>query len=148
MIVEVKESFDLTFRLLLAAVLGGMLGQERQKHGKVAGLRTHMLVSLASATFVVATIAMGGTNPKEDVARVIQGAAAGIGFIGAGTILKHSEEDQVIGLTTAASVWMAAAIGVAAGTGSVVVAMIATFVAWLILEILGRYERHPSEHQH
>jgi putative Mg2+ transporter-C (MgtC) family protein len=141
---ELHDHLSLAFRLVLAPVLGGMLGQERQQHGKVAGLRTHMLVALASATFVVGTLAMTHGN-QEDIARVVQGVAAGIGFIGAGTIMKHSDGDQIIGLTTAAGLWMAAAIGVAVGMGAIIVSMVGTFVGWFILEIVGRVESHPIE---
>src|SRR5215467_1695875 len=97
-----KELLGLSLRLLVAALLGGLLGYERQRSGKSAGLRTHMLVALGSGTFVMATAAMGGT--VGDLARVVQGAAAGIGFIGAGVILKVSEAERVHGLTTAASI--------------------------------------------
>jgi putative Mg2+ transporter-C (MgtC) family protein len=128
--------------LVLASLLGGLLGYERQRSGKVAGLRTHMLVALGSATLVVATVGTGGSS--GDVARVVQGAAAGIGFIGAGAILKVSTGDHHIrGLTTAASIWMTAAIGVAAGMGSFVTATVAALGAWFTLSVLVRFEPHP-----
>lgn len=135
------HDLHLALRLVIATVLGGLLGFERQRSGKVAGLRTHMLVALGSATFVVAAVAMGGSN--DDIARVVQGAAAGIGFIGAGAILKVSESETIRGLTTAASVWMTSAIGVAAGMGSLAIAAVAALAAWFILSVVARFEPHP-----
>lgn len=134
----------LGLRLLVAALVGGVLGFDRQRRGKFAGLRTHILVSLGTATFVVATLAVGGTT--EDTARVVQGVAAGIGFIGAGSILKVSQTEHVYGLTTASSIWMTAALGAAAGLGAIWIAATAAIVAWLVLALLARYEPHaPSE---
>jgi putative Mg2+ transporter-C (MgtC) family protein len=138
----VAENIRFSLRLLLAAILGGVLGYERQRSHKSAGLRTHMLVALGSATIVVA---MAGTNGSlDDVARVVQGAAAGIGFIGAGAILKGAE--GIRGLTTAASLWMTAALGVTAGMGRLWLAIFAAVVAWLVLGLLGRLEpHHPGD---
>jgi putative Mg2+ transporter-C (MgtC) family protein len=139
------EAVGLAARLLLAALLGGLLGYERQRSGKFAGLRTHMLVALGAATFVVATVGVGGS--RDDVARVVQGAAAGIGFIGAGSIIKTSEGHRIRGLTTAASIWMTAGLGVAAGMGSYATAIVAALVAWFILGVLVRFE-HPQHDEH
>jgi putative Mg2+ transporter-C (MgtC) family protein len=145
MILSLEQGVDLTGRLVGAALLGGLLGHERQRSGKVAGLRTHMLVALGSATFVIGMVAIGGT--KEEIARIAQGVAAGIGFIGAGAILKHEESDQVQGLTTAASVWMAAALGFTTAMGAILLSIAAAFVGWVILAVLGRLERvHATEH--
>src|SRR5262245_16357114 len=95
-------------RLILAAALGGILGLQRRHAGKAAGPRTHMLVALGAALFVLIPQQMG-VAPAE-MTRVIQGLVAGIGFLGAGAILKGSEEGQVKGLTTAAGIWLTAAI--------------------------------------
>ncbi|MGE4055410.1 MAG: MgtC/SapB family protein [Vicinamibacterales bacterium] len=130
----------MSLRLVVAAALGGLLGAERESVGKAAGLRTHMLVALAAALFVLVVTEHGG---EGDVGRVIQGIAAGIGFIGAGTILKRVETENVTGLTTAASVWFTAAIGVAAGTGAIWLCLVATICAWLILNVLARVEGRP-----
>jgi putative Mg2+ transporter-C (MgtC) family protein len=127
----------MVLRLLAAATAGGLLGAERESVGKAAGLRTHMLVAMASALFVVA---VGGGDVEGDVSRVIQGVAAGIGFIGAGTILKQAEHERVTGLTTAASVWLTAAIGVAAGVGAIWLVVVATVFAWIVLNIFVRAE--------
>ena len=135
-----NETFALGLRVLVAALLGGLLGYERQRKHKVAGLRTHMLVALGSATFVAGTVASGGSS--DDVARVGQGIAAGIGFIGAGAILKVAHGESVQGLTTAASIWMTSALGVCVGMGSFVIAIVAALAAWLILGVLARFEHH------
>lgn len=125
-------------RLLVAAGAGAILGAERESVGKAAGLRTHMIVALASALFVIVVTEYGGAG---DVSRVIQGVAAGVGFLGAGTILKHVDSERVSGLTTAATIWLTAAIGVAAGVGSIWLALAAALIAWLILNILLRSEQ-------
>lgn len=121
-------------RLLFAAVLGGIIGFEREHAGKAAGMRTHMLVAIGAALFVIAAQQAGGD--RADVSRVIQGLVAGIGFLGAGTILNRSTEGEIRGLTTAASIWLTAAIGVAAGLGRESTAMLATLLALVVLAIL------------
>lgn len=125
-------------RLLAATVLGALLGLQRQMAGKPAGLRTHLLVCLGSTVFVCAGSA-GGFSP-DGVSRVVQGVATGIGFIGAGAILKLSEQQQVQGLTTAASIWMTTAIGVAVGVGALGLALMGAVASWVILAVLGRFE--------
>jgi len=124
-------------RLGSAALLGGLIGAQRELHGKAAGLRTHMTVCLAAATFVLAGIESGAGN----VGTVIQGIATGVGFLGAGTILKKTSADDILGLTTAATIWLTAAVGVAAGTGHGWMAFFVVAVAWLILSILARVSR-------
>ena len=121
-------------RLLLAAVLGGLLGYERGQKGKAAGVRTHMLVATGSALFLLVP-AQSGVSPA-DMTRVIQGLVAGIGFLGAGTIWKGDSNSQVKGLTTAAGIWFTAAIGMAAGMGREVTAVLATVLALFILWVL------------
>jgi putative Mg2+ transporter-C (MgtC) family protein len=136
-------------RLLAAAALGGALGWERGHAGKSAGLRTHMLVSLGAALLVLVPQQAGMSN--DVISRVIQGMVAGIGFLGAGAILKPSDERHIFGLTTAASIWMAAAIGITAGLGRIMTAALATVFALGILALLARvdqYIRPPgTEHQ-
>jgi putative Mg2+ transporter-C (MgtC) family protein len=126
-------------RLLAAAVLGGVLGIERQYEHKSAGMRTHMLVAMGSALFVAAPL-LGGVS-SESVTRIIQGIAAGIGFVGGGTILKMTDQHQVRGLTTAANIWLAAAVGVAVGAGWLVPAVVGTALALVVLYALHRVER-------
>ena len=118
-------------RVLVAAVLGGIIGWEREQKGRAAGLKTHILVAVGSALFVLApTLAgIGG----GDNTRVMQGIVSGIGLLGAGAILRNREGTQVEGLTTAASIWMTAAIGMAAGMGLEVLAITATVLTWLVV---------------
>ena len=127
-----------TLRLVMAALIAGVIGWEREGEGKAAGLRTHMLVSLGSALFVLSALE-SGIKPEE-VTRVTQGVAAGIGFIGGGVILKLTEERRVQGLTTAATIWLAAALGVAAGLGRIGAALVGLLCAWVILRFLLRVE--------
>jgi len=125
-------------RLLIAAFLGGCIGFERQREHKAAGLRTHVLVSMGAALFVIAPLEAGMTI--SDAGRVFQGIATGIGFIGAGTILKLTEQQEIKGLTTAAGLWLTAAIGMAVGSGLVWIPVLATFLAFLILSVVGSTE--------
>ena len=118
-------------RVIAAVLLGGILGIEREKAGKPAGLRTHMIVCLGTAVVVLACteVNMG----LDGQSRVIQGIVTGIGFIGAGTILKLNEQREIQGLTTAAGLWMTAAIGVAVGLGALGLAVIGTVLTLLVL---------------
>lgn len=129
-------------RLTVAALIGGILGFERQRGGKAAGLRTHMLVSLGTALFTIAPIEAG--MAIADLSRVIQGIAAGIGFIGAGTILKLTDQQEIKGLTTAASVWLTGAMGMAVGTGHLWLPLVTAALAFIILHVLVYFER-PGE---
>ncbi len=126
-------------RLLLAAMLGGLLGFERESKGKAAGLRTHMLVTLGAALFVMVLDLENA--PADAMSRVIQGIVAGIGFLCAGTILKSDSSEQIKGLTTSASLWFSTAIGVAVGLGSQATAVLGTMLALLILHSLASFER-------
>lgn len=122
-------------RLFVALLLGGLLGIERQFHGRWAGIRTHMMVSLGAAIFTIAALTTA-PNDTNEVTRVIQGIAAGIGFLGAGTIIKLSTEVEVKGLTTASSVWMAAAVGTVAGLGEYALAAASGVMALVVLALL------------
>ena len=124
----------IVLRLVLAALLGGILGYEREMQGKAAGVRTHMLVALGAALFVLVPKEAGVSG--ADMTRVIQGVVAGVGFLGAGAIIKHRSEENVQGLTTAAGVWMTAAIGVACGLGREVTAVLSTVLALLVLAVI------------
>jgi len=121
-------------RLATAIVLGGLLGLERERKGRAAGLKTHILVSVGSALFVLAPLQMGISG--ADVTRVMQGIVSGIGFLGAGAILKLDNEERIQGLTTAAGIWMTAAIGMAAGMGMEMVAFITTIAALAVVSTL------------
>ncbi len=126
-------SFEIeaVLRLVLATFLGGVIGYQRERSGKEAGLRTHMLICIGSALFTVASIyGFSGSDPS----RIAAGVVTGIGFIGAGVIL-HRTGGTVIGLTTAATIWAAAAIGLAAGAGLYVISAAATVLILIILLI-------------
>lgn len=131
---DVAEATRLCLRLLVAIVLGGLLGYERERTGAAAGFRTHMLVALGSALFVIVPLQAG--TDISDISRVLQGVIAGIGFLGAGAILKSSDDQQIRGLTTAASIWLTAAVGIAAGMGREATAVVSTLFALLILVAL------------
>ena len=133
----------LMLRLIAAVLLGAVVGYERERTGKAAGLRTHMLVALSCAVFVVAPLESGMS--AADVSRIAQGVAAGIGFIGAGTILKRSDARDVQGLTTAAGIWLTAGIGVAVGLGRIGLAAITAAMAWTILAAIARLEREGND---
>lgn len=136
------EATRVIVRLLTAVLLGGMLGYERETRGASAGLRTHMLVALGSAVFVAVPQLAGATI--EDMSRVLQGVVAGIGFLGAGAIIKMSDSRKISGLTTAASIWLAAAIGAAAGMGRTTTAIVSAVLALLILSALRRTSKKVS----
>lgn len=136
---DLEDATRIVLRLALAALLGGLLGIEREARGKAAGVRTHMLVSMGAALFVLAS-QQAGIVPA-DMSRVLQGVIAGVGFLGAGTILKGDAEGQVKGLTTAAGIWMTAAIGVAAGLGLESTAILATLLTLAIMASLPLFAR-------
>jgi len=114
-------------RFLLAAGLGAGIGYQRERAGKAAGLRTHILVSAGAALFTLVSI-YGFSDAVVDVSRVAAGVVVGIGFIGAGVILRGQREKEVAGLTTAASIWITAAVGLAAGAGMYLISVIAAAV--------------------
>jgi putative Mg2+ transporter-C (MgtC) family protein len=131
---DVSDPAQLTrivVRLLLAAALGAVLGYERERRGKAAGMRTHMLVAIGAALFVLVPQQAG--MAVADMSRVIQGIVTGVGFLGAGAIIKHAPEHSVQGLTTAAGVWMTAAIGIACGLGREATAVLSTVLALAVL---------------
>ena len=140
---DAVEAIRIILRLLVAMLLGAVVGYEREQTRKAAGLRTHVLVSLGSALFVLAPLQAG--MPTADVSRIVQGVAAGIGFIGAGAILKLTAEHEIRGLTTAASIWMTAAMP-AAGLGEFTLAALATALTWITLAWLERFERKGPGH--
>lgn len=131
---QVEDLTRATLRLLLATLLGGVLGYEREAKGKAAGVRTHMLVCLGASVFVMLLELQGAGH--DALSRVIQGVAAGIGFLCAGTILKGQDIADVQGLTTAAGLWATAAIGVAVGLGHEATAVLGTLMALLILHVV------------
>src|SRR6478735_10005029 len=134
---DLPQVLRIAVRLLLASVLGFLLGFEREQHGKAAGVRTHMLVAIGSAMFVLIPQQTGIV--PADMSRVIQGLVAGVGFLCAGTILKQGkDESHVQGLTTAAGLWMTAAIGMACGLGREVTAVVSALLALAVLSLVPR----------
>src|SRR5262249_7553292 len=121
------QAVRIVVRLALAALLGGLLGFQREQSGKSAGVRTHMLAALGAALF--ALIPSQAEMGLEDMSRVMQGIIAGVGFLCAGTILKQNEQGIIRGLTTAASIWLTAAIGMGVGIGRLASAVVSTLIA-------------------
>lgn len=128
---------DLVLKLVVAACLGLVLGYEREVHKRPAGLRTHSLICMGAALFTVLSMSFAGNN--VDASRVAAGVVTGIGFIGGGILFKS--EDRVFGLTTAAELWVAGAIGLAVGIGYYFAAIVATLIVLFILVPL----KHISE---
>jgi putative Mg2+ transporter-C (MgtC) family protein len=145
MMVELMVELQLLLRLLVAAVLAAVLGWEREKANKPAGLRTHMLVGVASALFTILGDLSLADHPspeglQPDPIRVIQAVAIGVGFLGSGVIFVAREGDRVLGLTTAASIWATAAVGIACGLGRWVTAAGSTVLLLLVLRGMSRFE--------
>jgi putative Mg2+ transporter-C (MgtC) family protein len=138
---------EIAIRLLLAAVLGAVIGFNRERHTWAAGLRTHMLVCLGAAlamivsAFAFSDILQRWPRVVLDPSRIAAQVISGIGFLGAGTIMFMHRENVIRGLTTAAGLWTVAAIGLAAGGGMYAAAVMATAVAWVILAVLRPLER-------
>ncbi len=140
---DVETFTRIVVRLLLAALLGALVGLERELAGKPAGLRTHMLVALGAALFVLIPLQAG--IELGDLSRVIQGLLAGVGFLCAGAILKGDTQDEVHGLTTAASLWMTSAIGLGVGLGRDTTAALSTLLVLGILRLEGPLRRWIDE---
>ncbi len=141
-----RTLWTILIRVIAASLLGALVGFQRERAGKPAGLRTHILVSLGTAVVVLACSASGMNMDGES--RVIQGIVTGIGFIGAGSILKVSEERDIRGLTTAAGLWLTAAIGVSCGLGTLGIAVITSLLALIVLaleNVAARVRKKPQE---
>lgn len=121
-------------RLTMATFLGAIIGYERERRYKSAGIRTHMLVSVGTAMFIIGPMQAG--VPIADMSRILQGVVQGIGFLGAGAIVVGTLKQRTQGLTSAASIWATAAIGMAAGLGMEVTAILATMFVIFILAIV------------
>ena len=137
--------WDMLTRLAVAAAFGLAIGLERELRGKPAGLRTHMLVSLGAAAFmllgyeVLFATAEGDPSARVDPTRIIEGVITGIGFLGAGSIIQS--RGTIEGITTGAAIWIAGAIGLACGLGNFALAGIITGIAFIIVVVLGFFER-------
>lgn len=132
---------EMLLRLVAAAGLGGVIGLDRELHGVAAGLRTHMLVALGAAAFLLVgfeilfATAQGEPSARIDPTRIVQGVTGGIGFLGAGSIIRSGGTIQ--GITTGAAIWVSGAIGVACATGNIVLAAMVTALAAIIVVGLG-----------
>ena len=133
-LLDAEQFTRVTLRLLVALLLGACVGWDRERRDADAGLRTHMLVALGAALFVVVPVE-AGMSP-EDLSRVLQGIVSGIGFLGAGAVLKDRSEGRIHGLTTAGSIWATAAIGIAAGMGREATALLSTLLVLVVLGLL------------
>ncbi|HBI44497.1 MAG TPA: magnesium transporter MgtC [Planctomycetales bacterium] len=138
-ILDGQAFLRISIRLAASIILGGAIGWERQIEGKSAGVRTHMMVSLGAALFALTSLELNADT--KELTKVIQGVAAGVGFLGAGAIIKVSSENEPKGLTTAAGIWLTAAIGLAVGVGLVWPAFIGVVMAWLVLGYFHVVER-------
>ncbi|MEH2158651.1 MgtC/SapB family protein [Nostoc sp.] len=144
-----NDWFNISFRLCIALLMGATIGLERQIRRKPAGLRTHMLVSLGSALFTLIIMQTGGLQASPDaLSRVIQGIAAGVGFLGAGEIVRQSSQEsqklEIHGLTSAAAIWISAALGIAAGCGLWQLGLIGAMLSFLVLNVFKRLEKHQN----
>lgn len=135
---DLATEIELTLRLVVALLLGAVIGIERELQRMPAGFRTHALVSLGAAIFTVIS-AYGLTGPMSDPTRIAAQIVSGVGFLGGGAILHHG--GTVRGLTTAASLWAVAAVGMAAGAGLLVIAVVSTVLVIVGLEVFDRIER-------
>jgi putative Mg2+ transporter-C (MgtC) family protein len=139
---------NIAFRLCLAVFFGGVIGLERERRRKPAGLRTHMLVSVASAMFVLVILQTNiEAQDYNGLSRVIQGIAAGVGFLGAGEILRETSDQEsptieVRGLTSAAAIWISAGLGIIAGCGLWQLGLLSILVSFIILYIMKKHERY------
>lgn len=133
---EIEQTTRVVWRMAMALALGAAIGWDRERRDAEAGLRTHMLVALGAALFVLVPLEAGMDD--EQLSRVVQGLVSGIGFLGAGAVLKDSDEGRIHGLTTAATIWATAAVGIAAGLGHTGTAAIATVFMLLVLVWLRR----------
>jgi putative Mg2+ transporter-C (MgtC) family protein len=131
---DFPELLKLAVRLGIASVLGAVIGLEREARGRHAGLRTHMLVALGCALFTLIPLQAEGA---VGLGEITKGITAGIGFLGAGAILKRESDHHISGITTAAGIWTTAAMGFAVGAGYIGAALVTTAIAWLILCVLG-----------
>lgn len=137
-----EQATKVVLRLCIASLLGGLIGYERELRGKSAGLRTHMLVAMGAALFILVPQQAGAS--AADVSRILQGLIAGVGFLGAGAIMIGQQKENETGLTTAATVWISAAIGITAGIGSEMTAVLSTVLTIVILAAIPK--RFKREH--
>lgn len=142
---ETRQFIQVIIRLSAAALLGSIIGLQRERVGKPAGFRTHILVMLGTTVFTLSGATYGMNT--DGISRVVQGIITGIGFIGAGSILKQRDELKIKGLTTAAGIWMTTAIGVAIGLGFLGLAIIATVLLLVVLKFSDPIETNSAKYE-
>jgi putative Mg2+ transporter-C (MgtC) family protein len=140
---SIRELLRVGMRLTAALAIGALIGYQRERVGKAAGLRTHMLVAMGTALFVIGAVEFG--MGEDALSRIIQGLATGIGFLGAGAIMKIEENQEIRGLTTASGIWMTAAASVVIGLGLIGVGVLAGVVAWAVLAIFHKFQPKAVE---
>lgn len=138
-----QRTVSALLRVLVGLCCGALIGYQREQVGKAAGLRTHIIVAGGAAVAVAAAFESGLGD--DALSRVIQGLLTGVGFLGAGAILKLREARDVRGLTTAAGIWMTCTIGVAAGLGRFAIAALATAATWYVLNSIHAWERRNED---
>ena len=138
----VEHCLRLAARLFAAGLAGALIGYQRERAGKSAGLRTHVLVAMGTAMFLVG--AAEAEMSASDLSRIVQGLAAGVGFLGAGAIVKRDSSDKVLGLTTAAGIWMTASVSVAIGLGQILQGLIGALLCWAALSLLRKLPSSSS----
>jgi putative Mg2+ transporter-C (MgtC) family protein len=141
----VMDDLTVLIRLVLSVVLGAVIGMEREKRGSSAGLRTHVLVSMGACLFTVASMMVFAEHATTDPTRIASTIVTGIGFLGAGTIIRD-QANHVRGLTTAASIWVASAIGLSVGFGFYVAASVTAVLSFVVLKVLRDVEMRFMEH--
>jgi putative Mg2+ transporter-C (MgtC) family protein len=141
---DMHQLVRVSLRLLAVMAIGTAIGLQRELTHKPAGLRTHMLVALGTAMFIVGAAEAGMSS--SDVSRIVQGVATGIGFLGAGAILKLANEREIHGLTTAAGVWMTAAASAIAALGQITIALMGTLLGLLVLGMFRKLEKQLDHH--
>ncbi len=147
-----NQDLAVAVQFLIAAVLSGIVGWEREIQGRSAGLRTHMLVGAGATLFVGVAGMVMNTFPQQppllrfDPTRIIQGVILGIGFLGAGIIFVDRSERRIRGLTTAASIWATTGIGLTVGLGRYLLAALVAVLVFVILHTMRRVEPNPKEH--
>ena len=141
----VQLQLELSFRVLIAALLASVVGYNRQSTAHPAGLRTHILIGIGASLFTeLSLVAFGTNNPGIVAAQIV----SGIGFLGAGSIIKGIESpDSVHGITTAAGIWTTAAIGMACGADLYVIAIFVTILTWVVLDLVIRVEKMQQKTQ-
>jgi putative Mg2+ transporter-C (MgtC) family protein len=142
---DARQWARVSLRMLAAMAVGALIGYQRERTGKAAGLRTHMLVAMGTTLFVLSAVESGMQH--DAMSRVIQGLVTGIGFLGTGAIMKRHERKEIHGLTTAAGIWMTAALSIAIGLGQILTGLAGAVIVWVVLAIVHKFEPQTADGQ-